>query len=184
MKPLERSLAWLARINDVLMQLCSFAVILFMLAITAVVCAGVFWRYFLNDALSWTEETAKFLMVWLVFAGAPIALRRGGHASIDVLPDMLPARFRQGLFALIHLLIIGFLVVLVDQGTAFALQARSQTTATTNISMMYIFSAMPIGGVVMLFVAIELAARSVIGVFDPQAGVRHSGLQVAQSSGE
>ena len=133
MKPLNWSTMVLERINDFSMRLCNYSVIILMVSITAVVCAGVFWRYVLNDALSWTEETAKFLMVWLVFAGAPIALRLGGHASVDILPDMLPERLRQSLFVLIYLLILGFLVVLIDQGIAFALKAKSQTTATTNI---------------------------------------------------
>ena len=184
MKPLNRSIMALEGINDVSMRLCSYAVIALMVCILAVVCAGVFWRYALNDALSWTEETAKFLMVWLVFAGAPIALRKGGHASIDILPDMLPERLRQGLFVLIYLMIIGFLAVLIDQGIAFALQAKSQTTATTNVSMLYIFSAMPIGGVIMLLVGLELVLRGVIGLFDPQAGIHNSGMDMAESSGE
>ena len=184
MKPLNRSIMPLERINDVSIRLCSYAVIVLMISITAVVCAGVFWRYILNDALSWTEETAKFLMVWMVFAGAPIALRQGGHASIDILPNMLPGRLRQGLFVLVYLMIIGFLAVLIDQGIAFALQAKSQTTATTNISMLYIFSAMPIGGVIMLLVGLELVFRGVIGLFDPKAGVHHSGMEMPGSSGE
>ena len=174
----------LERINDFSMRLCNYSVIILMVSITAVVCAGVFWRYVLNDALSWTEETAKFLMVWLVFAGAPIALRLGGHASVDVLPDMLPERLRQGLFVLIYLIILGFLAVLIDQGIAFALKAKSQTTATTNISMLYIFSAMPIGGAVMLLVALELVLRGVKGIFDPKAGVHRTGLDMASGSGE
>lgn len=183
MKPLIRSVMALARVNDVSMRLCSYAVIVLMACILAVVCAGVFWRYVLNDALSWTEETAKFLMVWLVFAGAPIALRKAEHASIDILPDRLPGRLRQGLFVLIYLMIIGFLAVLIDQGIAFALQAKSQTTATTNISMLYIFSAMPIGAVIMLLVGLELLFRGVIGLFDPEAGVHCNGKERAGTSG-
>jgi TRAP-type C4-dicarboxylate transport system permease small subunit len=184
MKALGRTFFGLTVVNDMSMRLCSLAVIVLMFAIAAVVSAGVFWRYFLNDALSWTEETAKFLMVWLVFAGAPIALRKCGHASINILPDMLPPRLRQGLFALIYLMVIGFLVVLIDQGSAFALQARNQTTATTNISMLYIFSAMPIGGVIMLAVAIELTLRSIVGVFNPAAGLNYDDMDRAGRSGE
>jgi len=184
MKPLNRSILALQRINDFSMHLCSFAVIVLMIGITAIVCAGVFWRYFLNDALSWTEETAKFVMVWLVFAGAPIALRKGGHASINILPDMLPTRLRHGLFVLIYLTILGFLAVLIDQGIAFAWQAKSQTTATTNISMLYIFSAMPIGGVIMLLVGLELVLQGIMGMFDPQAGIHNNGKDIAEWSGE
>ena len=69
----------------------------------------------------------------------------------------------------------------LDQGVAFAWKARVQATATTNISMLYIFSAMPIGAVLMLLVAVELVLRGFLGLFDPEAGVHQTSLDMAES---
>ena len=66
-------------------------------------CAGVFWRYVLNDALSWSEETAKFLMVWMVFTASPIGLSFGGHAAIDIFSNILTKRYQNVLFIFINL---------------------------------------------------------------------------------
>lgn len=154
---------------------CKVAVIFLVGAITAVVCAGVFWRYFLNDALSWTEETSKFLMVWLVFTGAPIALREGANASIDALLEALPQRLRQLLFAVIYAIVLIFLGVLIHQGFGFAIKAQSQTTATTGISMMYIFISMPVGACLMVGVSLQLFIESLVGIVRPDQGIHLPG---------
>lgn len=125
--------------------MCKVSEIALVAGIVAVVCAGVFWRYFVNDALSWTEESAEFLMVWLVFAGAPITRHSGGNAVIDALPEMLSLHIRQVLYVLVYAIILCFLMVLVYQRFGFAIKAKAQTSATTNISMTYIFISMPVG---------------------------------------
>ena len=71
MSALVRALRALAAVNGVSLAICRHLTVVLVAAITVVVCAGVFWRYVLNDALAWSEETSKFLMVWMVFAGAP-----------------------------------------------------------------------------------------------------------------
>jgi hypothetical protein len=55
---LERAAAGLGRLNRALLLACRLATILLCAAVTAVVAVGVFWRYVLNDALSWSEEVA------------------------------------------------------------------------------------------------------------------------------
>ena len=47
--------------NEGLLLVCKVLTIGLVLAITAVICAGVYYRYVLNDALSWSEEIAKFV---------------------------------------------------------------------------------------------------------------------------
>ena len=66
------------------------------------------------------------------------------------------------------------MLVLIDQGTAFALNARVQRTPTTGISMMYVFAAMPVGGIILALVSIEMLLRSLLGIADPARGVHLS----------
>ena len=113
METLYYSLKVLGKSNRVTLFFCKYATIFLVATITIVVCAGVFWRYALNDSLVWTEETSKFLMVWMVFTGIPIALKNGGHAAIDALPNALPERGRQFLYTVIYLVLLMLMVVLV-----------------------------------------------------------------------
>ena len=166
MNALRHAARGLGVLNAVLLAGCRFATIGLMVAITAVVVAGVFYRYALNDALSWSEEVSKFLMVWLTFTGAPIALRHGGHVAIEILPNALPARLRQLALLVTFLIILALMVVFVHQGWVLAWNARMQIAATLGggFSMIWVFLAVPVGGALMGAVALELVLRALLGI--------------------
>ncbi|NBN63919.1 TRAP transporter small permease subunit [Microvirga tunisiensis] len=50
----------------------------------------VFCRYVLGDALAWSEEAARFLMLWMMAALVPTAFRQGGFVAIEMISDLLP----------------------------------------------------------------------------------------------
>lgn len=51
-------------------------------AIVLVLILQVFSRYVLNQSLSWSDEAAGLLLVWLMFLGAPAMLKRQSHMEI------------------------------------------------------------------------------------------------------
>ena len=158
--------------NRGLLLVCKVATIGLVLAIAGVICAGVFYRYVLSDALSWSEEIAKFLMVWMTFTGAPIALVEGGHAAIGLLPNALPPRLRQAAQLATCVIILALMAVFVHQGAVFAWNARMQIAATLTFgfSLFWIFVAIPVGGALMFCIALEFARRALRGLAgDPDA---------------
>ena len=77
------------------------------LAIMVLLILGqVFFRYILNDAPNWTEEGARFGMLWMVGLMAPMAFRMGGFVSIDLLERALPKLIS----ALLSLLLLGIVM--------------------------------------------------------------------------
>jgi len=62
--------------------------------------------------------------------------------------------------------------------------ARLQETSTTQISMMFVFVSMPIGGVLMILVALELFLQAIIGIYQPQKGVHSKDIDMANFSDE
>ena len=77
-------------------------------ATVVITCAAVFYRYVLNSALLWPEEIAGFLLVWISFIGAYLALRKEGHLSFDMLIEKLPPRVLFWIKQAIELLVIAF----------------------------------------------------------------------------
>jgi TRAP-type C4-dicarboxylate transport system permease small subunit len=165
---LERTAAGLGRLNRRLLVACRTATVALCAALTAVVAVGVFWRYVLDDALSWSEEVAKFAMVWLTFTGAPLALVAGGHVAIEILPRLLPRRARHLLFALVLAIVVAVLAMLAWRGATFAWNGRSQVAAMLgDVSMAWVFAAIPIGSAIMLAVALEQALRHLLHALAP-----------------
>lgn len=50
---------------------------------------SVFFRYVLGHALVWSEELAKFILVWTVFLGASNAIRRWENLRVTFILDKL-----------------------------------------------------------------------------------------------
>ena len=154
-------------VNRVLLESCRWGVVVLVAAITAIVALGVFFRFVLNNSLPWTEEVAKFVMVWLAFIGAPVVLKEGGHIAIDFIPTRLPRRLGFALLTIIQLVVMVVLAVLVFQGWALAWNALPQIAATVEVSLFYIFLAVPIGSAMMLLVSLELLLRQAASIRSP-----------------
>src|ERR1700694_3302108 len=75
-----------------------------------VLLAGVVSRYVFNRPLTWTDELASILFLWLAMLGAVIALRRDEHMRLGVLVARAPPRWRTWLETLAPLGGAGFVL--------------------------------------------------------------------------
>ena len=79
-------------ISRVMDKTLSYLVALLLVAMSGVVFGNVVCRYLLDLSLGWYEEISRFLLIWIVFLGAVIALIKGDHLSIDLLLFVLSPR--------------------------------------------------------------------------------------------
>jgi C4-dicarboxylate transporter DctM subunit len=79
-------MARIARAVDIATETAAATLLLSTVAIALV---QVFFRYVLNDSLSWPEEMARFAFVWFAFLGAAMVTRRARHIVIDLVPRSL-----------------------------------------------------------------------------------------------
>lgn len=118
-------------------------------AMVGVVIAGTFWRYVLGDPLLWTEEVARYLMIWIALVGASVCIRHGEHVRVEMLVKKLPRSLRRLADWLVALAILGFLGVLVWVGGQFAWDARTQVSPALGIPMAVPLAVVPISGALM-----------------------------------
>lgn len=138
----------------------------------------VFFRYVLGNALPWSEEGARFLMMWMMGLMAPTAFRRGGFVSIDMVVLMVPTR----LAALISLALLGLCMVILVVGlqigygqvTGFAgrfttdalwLPANLTLTEWFKVPRSWAMASLPVGLALMLSVNVELILRALATLF-------------------
>jgi len=119
-------------------------------AMAIIIFANVVLRYTTSQSIEWAEEVARYMMVWLTFLGAGPVLRYGGHIAVENLQDALPPALAKALRGLIALLLTGFFVFMAYAGLAYVERAQYQMTPTTQVSMAWVYGAMPVGGVLLL----------------------------------
>ena len=87
-------------------------VVVLFLAMTITVIIQVFFRFVIQSPLRWTEELARYLMIWLVLMASAIAMRNRSHLQVDVLTSALPQKPKRILTAIVDLLTIVFLCIM------------------------------------------------------------------------
>ena len=171
MKSVALAADQLAKLNDWLLWFCKYLIIGIVAVLAAILIAAVFYRYALNNAIAWSEEGSKYLMVWLTFLGAPIALRHAAHINIDLLVKLFPPRGRQGFYVFIHLIIIATMGILFWKGAVFSQMGARQVASSFNFSMLWMYIAVPIGSALTCLVALEHVLRALCGIVDPEQGL-------------
>src|SRR5690349_20876200 len=69
-----------------------------------------FTRYVLNDSLAWTEEIARYGLMWVTFIGGAMVTRRKTHIAVELLSNLLTAGpIRVALLVLVDVITLGFL---------------------------------------------------------------------------
>lgn len=114
----------------------------------------VFSRYVLNQPSSWTEELARYMLIWVSFLGAAYAVRLRMHLSIDLLVQRLTERNRLYLQMMIQACVLLFaLWVMVLGGIRLVnlTLMMNQTSAALQIKLAYVYSVLPISGLLILF---------------------------------
>ena len=120
----------------------------------AIVAAQVFFRYVLNHSLFWSEELARYILVWLTFLGATVAYRRGVHPRIDLFAHRLGPRGARAMRIGAHLVAMAFLGMLVIYGAQFAYFVRLQISPALQIPKWTVMLVLPISGMIILLHAL------------------------------
>ncbi|WP_439155155.1 TRAP transporter small permease [Yoonia sp.] len=110
-------LLWpLERFNTVVLAIGKAIAVTALAIMVCLILGQVFFRYVLNDAPNWTEEGARFGMLWMTGLMAPLAYRMGGFVAIDMVERALP-RLLSGLLTLVLMAIaMWVLFVAWDRG--------------------------------------------------------------------
>ncbi|MBW1788189.1 MAG: TRAP transporter small permease [Deltaproteobacteria bacterium] len=156
----------LDRVGSYIEKGSGFFCVLFFAGMTFVVILGVFYRYVMKDPFQWTEEAARFLMLWLGFLAINIALRRNEHIAIDTVVKALPPTVSKPIDYLIHLLMGFFLVVLLVKACGMTF-GTIMTAASMPISMLWIYLSVPLGILLTLIQLLLNITKKVLSEFDP-----------------
>ena len=84
----------MAGLLDAYCGLLKVAIALCLAAMVVLVFSNVVLRYVFNSGIAMSEELSRWLLVWLTFLGAIVALRQHAHLGVDTLVRALPPRGR------------------------------------------------------------------------------------------
>ena len=134
------------QMNDVLKMILNTMLFVMVVAIFL----QVVFRYVLDNPLAWTEESARFLLVWITFLGAAYAMVSGAHVGVDVVVNLFPKRLKNVTSCLAWLACMAFFILMVWQGFKLANLTMGQTSPALGIPMGVIYYIIPVSGLILI----------------------------------
>ena len=87
-----------------------------MLLLILVVSIQVFCRYVLQDSLAWTEELARYLIIWSVLFGCSFAMRTDSHLELSILSNFSGPRMKKYVKCFSCIVCLAFSIIMVYAG--------------------------------------------------------------------
>ncbi|WP_353980288.1 TRAP transporter small permease [Salinicola endophyticus] len=113
-------------------------------------------RYLLGVPAIYTEETLRFLMIWMALIGSAYCFSTHQHLSLDLIPARLSHAFARVLYLINSLIVLGFaVIVLLLAGWQTSLSNLDQVSPILQIPMGYVYLILPLSAV--LIIALQLA---------------------------
>jgi len=157
------------KIAAVQIQFCSWGMVVTGVAMTIIILIQIFFRFVIYRPVPWSEEAARYLMIWLGMMGSVVALRKGRHIGVTALMDALPAKISRVLVYVVRLTMIGFLGIIGWEGFQLAVFNYPQLSAAMEITMMIPYLAIPVGALMMI---VDLIAELLHEFFPTPVGER------------
>lgn len=116
-----------------------------------------------KSPLSWSEEIARYLFVWIIYLASSRAMATEKHLTVDILPLLLKGRAKVILHMTSTLLTLAFFVGMLYAGSLVLpnLLVKTQFSPANHINMFFVYLAPTVGAVLMTIRALEILIRDV-----------------------
>ena len=119
---------------------------------------GVFTRYALGEQAAWTEELARFLLIWVTLLGGAAAFATKGHLGVDYFVEKLHPETRRLVAIFAHLVVLFFALSIFVYGGWYTVSdtlKMEQTTPALQWQMGHVYLVIPIAGFFMVLFTLQ-----------------------------
>jgi tripartite ATP-independent transporter DctM subunit len=124
---------------------------------------GVIFRYAVGDPLTWSDELASILFIWLAMLGAVIALDRGEHMRLSTVVNRLSPSWQNWLETFSTLVVCVFIAFVIVPAYQHAAEQDAITTPALSLPDSLRAAALPVGITLMFVTSIfRMAQRTTV----------------------
>ena len=103
-------------------------------------------RLVLKVSMPWTEESARYSLIWMTFLGSAFAAKKGTHIRVDLLESAVK-KHGPIVKTIAFLIFLGFTVTMTVVGIQICqrLVKMPQFSTVLHLNMIYVYLALPVG---------------------------------------
>lgn len=132
----------------------------FLLIATGLAMYQVVGRFVFGSPSTWSEVLTRSSMIWCVMLGVAPTFQAGGMIAVEVVQRTLPGRAGLWLHQLAMALTLLFFSILLWQGTAMVGRVARQKLAALEVSIAWVYAALPVGSVFILIAVVGCMLRA------------------------
>ncbi|MFK7890477.1 MAG: TRAP transporter small permease [Granulosicoccus sp.] len=145
----SQSLAWFVD------RICALLMVLLVLDVWL----GVFARRFADFDITFTEELARYLMIWMALLAVSSAIAYREHIGMRLFVDLFPARIRRASALFVDVCAFVFFAMLFYYGLGMTLKGANSFTMLFGVSKAWPFAAVPVSAAVACVQLVLVATR-------------------------
>jgi TRAP-type C4-dicarboxylate transport system permease small subunit len=118
------------------------AILLFLMLIFSII--AIFWRYVLNNSITWAEDVLLPCFVWVGLLGISVAFRSKSHINVESVLKLMPSRLARILSLIVEIMITIFSGYLTLEGMKVTIATKSMPWGMLQLSPSFFYVAFPI----------------------------------------
>ncbi|MCD8198170.1 MAG: TRAP transporter small permease [Lachnospiraceae bacterium] len=131
---------WLKKINDVVMAIFKWVVIVFAIVMTCMTFFNVVLRYVVGTTIAWSEELCRFLFIWTTFLGVVVANDKEEHMHLDFIVNLFPYKVRKVILGVVYLAVVVFLAILARGALRYTIIQLDWTSSALHVPYGAVYS--------------------------------------------
>lgn len=151
------------RFETITTRIALWAAIVFLLIAAGLAIYQVTTRFAFGRPSTWSEVITRSAMMWSVFLGVAPAFREGTMIALEFIQTALPRKLGLALYLFAMFLTVVFFAILFWQGLAMVERVSSQTLAALQISIAWVYAALPVGSAFIIIAVLGCMIRAANG---------------------
>ena len=133
-----------------------------LVSFTLLTLVQVITRYLFNMPLSWSEQLARYLFIWMLMLYMPVIMRHGNNLGFDLIINKLPQKAQDIFWLICEALIAGFAGLYCYYSVQLCIKFSKKILVGLGIKANWVYSAQIVGAGILCLFCIELFIKRVI----------------------
>lgn len=152
------------KFDSILEKIEEYFIFISLLLMVIIVFANVLGRFVFNFSFTWSEEAARYLMIWATFIAASLGVKKGSHITLDILTVYLPEKANRIIRAISYVLSITYTALILFIGVPFIMDManKGQLSPALQFPVHFVYLAIVVGSVLMMVRYILLFINDIV----------------------
>jgi len=120
-----------------------------------IVFTQVFMRYVLGESLTWSEEVARYLFIWMIYVGISYGVKKEKHLGVDAFPMLFEQKGKIIIDMIASFSFLMFAVIMTYYGFDIVLKVTRESAAL-ELPLEWVYAAPVVG---MILTSIRLIQK-------------------------